>query len=80
VGAVAVAVDAIGADGVEAEAGPGGEVAVGLSGRLRWSMRSRPQVALFCVSSSDTVWFCSTYQTSGLAARALAWASLMLAS
>ena len=30
-------------------------VYVPLSGRLVWSMRSRPQVALLCVASSDTI-------------------------
>jgi hypothetical protein len=40
-----------------------------LSGRLRWSMRSRPQLGgLFWVSWMRTVWFCSTYATDGSAA------------
>jgi hypothetical protein len=37
-----------------------GYVYVVLSGRARWSIRSRPQVAFDWVASSDTVWFCST--------------------
>jgi hypothetical protein len=51
-----------------------------LSGRFRWSIRSRPQVALFCVAASWISWFCSTYATSELAARRFAWVSDMAAS
>jgi hypothetical protein len=42
------------------------------SGRLRWSMRSMPQVAFGWVSLRRTIEFCSTYATRGSAASALA--------
>lgn len=52
-----------------------------LSGRSRWSMRSRPQDGGFgCVSSALTVRFCSTYATAGSLASAFASASLISAA
>src|SRR4051794_15546440 len=51
-----------------------------LSGQLRWSIRSMPQVGFDWVSAIETVWFCSTYATVGSAASFFAAASDRLAS
>ena len=49
------------------------------SGRLRWSIRSIPQVAPDCVAAYSITWSCSMYSTLGLCWRALSWPWLSVA-